>query len=101
MNIGDVLRVTAGLAVRIYSFVRLDQVLKAVNVELLGNHGIILQWTVLNVSRALIAQKLVSRAPPNAALQRVAAAAGLQPQGQQRQRQQGPVRGIPPLPARK
>lgn len=102
MSLGDILQVTAGLVVRVYSFYRFDDLIKTVSRELLGHHGKIVQFTIINVTRLLLAPKLVSRAPPNAALQQAMAATGRQQQQQDRQQQAVPaVRGIPPLPARR
>jgi len=100
MNLGNILQVTAGLIVRVYSFYHFDYLIKTVTGEFFGNHGKIVQFTILNVTRLLITPRLVSRAPPNAALQQAMAATGQQHRRQQQQA--GPaVRGIPPLPSRR
>jgi hypothetical protein len=109
MNLGDIVKVTAGLVVRFYSFYRFDELIKTVNREFLGNHGRIAQFTVLTITRILLVPKLASRAPPNAALQQAMQAAKRQQQKprprQQAQPQQAlpvpTVRGLPPLPARR
>jgi hypothetical protein len=100
MNLGDILQFTGGLAVRVYSFYRLDWFLKEL---LLSNHGEFIQFTIVSVARLILAPKLVSRAAPNPTLERaMQARAGWQ----QRQRQAVPtvqrdIRGIPPLPPRR
>lgn len=104
MNLGNILQVTAGLMVRVYSFYRFDNLIKTVSRELFGSHGKIIQFTIINVTRLLLAPKLVSRAPPNAALQQAMVARGQEQQHRQQQKQQQAmptVRGIPPLPARR
>ena len=107
MNLGDVLHHTAGLVVRMYSFYRFDYVVKTVVTKnLLGTQGKIIQWTVLNGIRLLLAPKMASRAVSTANFVEVQPQPVPQPQQprqrQQRQRQQMPVvRGITPLPPRR
>lgn len=104
MNLGDILQFTGGLAVRVYSFYRLDWFLKEL---LVSNHGKFVQFTIVTVARLMLAPKLVSRAAPNPTVERVMENAMQARAGrQQHQRQAVPVvrrgiRGIPPLPPRR